>query len=96
MKWRQINWGQGKKRDADLARELRSDLELEEEEQREGGVLGKRLATRPCVLLAILLLFVNRLLPSGPGTGWNPSHAIFALACERFVARPALPLSPSW
>ena len=32
MKWRQI-----KKRDADLERELRSDLELEEEEQREGG-----------------------------------------------------------
>jgi len=33
MKWRQI-----KKRDADLERELRSDLELEEEEQREGGI----------------------------------------------------------
>ena len=33
MKWRQI-----KKRDADLERELLSDLELEEEEQREGGI----------------------------------------------------------
>jgi len=41
MKWRQSNWGQSKKRDADLARELRSDLELEEEEQREGGILGE-------------------------------------------------------
>src|SRR5882724_11782125 len=37
MKWWQSNWRQ-KKRDADLERELRSDLELEEEEQREGGV----------------------------------------------------------
>ncbi|HST09061.1 MAG TPA: ABC transporter permease, partial [Terriglobales bacterium] len=33
-----VNWWQSKKRDADLERELRSDLELEEEEQREGGV----------------------------------------------------------
>lgn len=33
MKWWQLN-----KRDADLERELRSDLELEEEEQRDGGL----------------------------------------------------------
>ena len=33
-----MNWWQSKKRDADLERELRSDLELEEEEQREHGV----------------------------------------------------------
>ena len=33
-----MNWWQSKKRDADVERELRSDLELEEEEQREGGV----------------------------------------------------------
>jgi putative ABC transport system permease protein len=33
-----VNWRQIKKRDADLERELRSDLELEEEEQREGGI----------------------------------------------------------
>jgi putative ABC transport system permease protein len=33
-----MNWWQIKKRDADLERELRSDLELEEEEQRESGV----------------------------------------------------------
>ncbi len=32
-----MNWFQIKKRDADLERELRSDLELEEEEQRENG-----------------------------------------------------------
>ncbi len=30
-----------KKRDADVERELRSDLELEEEEQREGGISGE-------------------------------------------------------
>jgi predicted permease len=33
-----MRWWQVKKRDADLERELRSDLELEEEEQRENGV----------------------------------------------------------
>jgi len=33
-----VNWWQSKKRDADLERELRSDLDLEEEEQLEGGV----------------------------------------------------------
>ena len=36
-----MKWWQRKKRDADLERELRSDLELEEEEQREGGVSGE-------------------------------------------------------
>ncbi len=34
-----MKWWQMKKRDADLERELHSDLELEEEEQRENGVL---------------------------------------------------------
>ena len=33
-----MKWWQLKKRDADLERALRSDLELEEEEQRESGV----------------------------------------------------------
>jgi predicted permease len=33
-----MKWWQIKKRDADLERELRSDLELEEQEQREGGI----------------------------------------------------------
>src|SRR5713226_7393559 len=33
-----MKWWQFKKRDADLERELRSDLELGEEEQREGGI----------------------------------------------------------
>jgi hypothetical protein len=33
-----MKWWQSKKRDADLARELQSDLDLEEEEQREKGL----------------------------------------------------------
>ena len=36
-----MKWWQIKKRDADLERELRSDLDLEEEEQREGGASGE-------------------------------------------------------
>src|SRR5580704_9850200 len=34
----EMTWWQFRKRDADVERELRSDLELEEEEQRENGV----------------------------------------------------------
>ena len=90
-----MNWWQIKKRDADLERELRSDLELEEEEQREGGISEEEARyARPCAPLAILLLFVSRLAPSGPGTGLNPSRAICALVCARFVAPPVLPSSP--
>src|SRR5260221_10172128 len=33
-----MRWWQIRKRDADVERELQSDLELEEEEQREGGI----------------------------------------------------------
>ena len=33
-----MRWWQIRKRDADLVRELQSDLELEEEEQRENGL----------------------------------------------------------
>jgi len=33
-----MKWWQIRKRDADLERELRSDIELEEEEQREDGL----------------------------------------------------------
>jgi predicted permease len=36
-----MKWWQIRKRDADLERELRSDLELEEEEQREDGISGE-------------------------------------------------------
>ena len=36
-----MKWWQTSKRDADLERELQSDLELEEEEQREGGISGE-------------------------------------------------------
>ncbi|MGA8728216.1 MAG: ABC transporter permease [Terracidiphilus sp.] len=43
-----MNWWKIKKKDADLERELRSDLELEEEEQRENGLppLEARYAAR--------------------------------------------------
>jgi predicted permease len=36
-----MTWWRIRKRDADLERELRSDLELEEEEQREAGIPGE-------------------------------------------------------
>src|SRR6516162_1918467 len=36
-----MRWWQIKRRDADLEREIQSDLELEEEEQRERGLSGE-------------------------------------------------------
>jgi hypothetical protein len=43
-----MKWWQIKKRDADLERELRSDLELEEESSGKMPFQEKRLATQPC------------------------------------------------
>jgi len=37
MRWWQIKWWKTKKRDADIEREIQSDIELEEEEQQECG-----------------------------------------------------------
>ena len=48
MKWWQVG-----KRDADLERELQSDLELEEEEQRDAALLQKSSAMPPCAPSAI-------------------------------------------
>jgi hypothetical protein len=91
-----MKWWQIKKRDADLERELRSDLELEEEEQREAGASGEEARYAALRASAIRPLFVNRLAPSGPGTGLNPSRVICALACARLAVLPVLPSSPSW
>ena len=49
MKW----WWKTGKRDADLQRELQSDLQLEEEEQQELGIIQKRPALPLCELSAI-------------------------------------------
>ena len=48
-----MRWWQIRKRHADLERELQSDLELEEEEQREGGRVRRRHATPRCAPSAI-------------------------------------------
>ena len=71
-----MRWWQIRKRDADLERELRSDLELEEEEQRERGLSRKRPAMPPCALSAIPLLFASKRALSGVGTGWRIFFAI--------------------
>jgi hypothetical protein len=42
MNWRALNWQPGKRREEDLERELRSDLELEAEERREGGLSAEQ------------------------------------------------------
>jgi hypothetical protein len=48
MKWWQIG-----KRDADVERELQSDLQLEEEEQRERGIAPEEAAMPLCAPSAI-------------------------------------------
>jgi hypothetical protein len=51
-----MKWWQIKKRDADLERELRSDLELEEESSGKVPFQEKRLATQPARPLAIVVM----------------------------------------
>ena len=58
-----MQWWRRKQRDEELARELQCDLELEEEEQRERGVVFEEWN------LAIEA-------PCGPGTGWSDWCAI--------------------
>ena len=49
-----MRWWPRKNRDEDLARELQSDLELEEEEQQENAACPrKRPVSPPCALSAI-------------------------------------------
>ena len=49
-----MRWWPRKNRDEDLARELQSDLELEEEEQRNSGSPRKMPVLPPCALSATL------------------------------------------
>src|SRR5271156_5704282 len=69
-----MKWWQMRKRDADLERELRSDLELEEEEQRDSGASPEeaRYAARRAFGNATLIKGQTREV-----WGWAPS--------ERFV-----------
>jgi sensor histidine kinase regulating citrate/malate metabolism len=75
-----MRWWQLKKRDADLERELRSDLELEEEQQRERGMSldEARYTARRA--------FGNRTLikeQTHEAWGWAPFGIRMALGAER-------------
>jgi putative ABC transport system permease protein len=91
-----MKWWQIKKRDADLERELRSDLELEEEEQRDGGISGEE------ARYAALRAFGNRTLireQTRAVWSWNWLESLardlrFSLRTLRRT--PVLPSSPSW
>lgn len=64
-----MRWWRIGKRDADLEREINSDLELEEEEQQERGLPPRKPAAPPCVLSAIPLLFASKLISPGVRNG---------------------------
>ena len=89
-----MKWWQIRKRNDDLERELRSDLELEEEEQREKRPFGaRRPAMRRCAPSAIPLLFANRLATLGPGIGRRFSRAICVMDYARSGGRRDSPSS---
>jgi len=96
MNWWHINRWQTKKRDADLERELRSDLELEEEEQRDSGISGEE------ARYAALRAFGNPTLireQTRAIWSWNWLESLardLRFSRERFVALPVLPSSQSW
>jgi predicted permease len=68
-----MNLWRGKKRDADLERELRSDLELEEEEQRENGVAPEEAHPSPW-------------LPVAAGSFWDWQRATQSVAQMAMVS----------
>lgn len=87
-----MHWWQIKKRDADLERELDSDLALEEEEQREKGLPPKKLATPPAALSATRHSFANKLMKPGAGRPSSVCRRTFVTRCGNCTGRQDLPL----
>jgi hypothetical protein len=91
-----MRWWQIKKRDADLERELRSDLELEEEEQREAGISGEEARFAALRAFGNPTLIREQTRATWTWTWLKSLHAICGSACEPFFARRVLLSSPSW
>ena len=70
MRWWQISKATAK-RDADLERELLSDLELEEEEQRERGLSAEEARSAARRAFGNTTLIASRRAPPGAGSGWS-------------------------
>ena len=62
-----MKWWQFRKRHTDLERELQSDLDLEEEEQRKTACHRKKPVTRRGAPSATLHSFANRHMKPGAG-----------------------------
>jgi len=75
-----MTWWQTRKRDADVERELQSDLELEEEEQREHGVSPEEARHAAMRAFGSPTLICGQLALSGVGTGLRISFAIYGSA----------------
>ena len=86
-----MRWWQMRKRDADLTRELQSDLELEGKSSGNAACHQKRPAARPCGLSAIPLLFASTRALCGVGTGWRIFFEIYGSASVLYCGRLAFP-----
>jgi hypothetical protein len=86
-----MKWWQFRRRDADLERELQSDLELEEEEQREAGLPSER------ARYSARRAFGNASRPAKPGDGRRSSvfGRIFVMHSGDYKGLRDLPLRPS-
>ena len=71
-----MRWWQTRKRDADMERELQSDLDWKKKSSGNTACRQKRPAMRPCELSAIPRLLASTPALSGVGTRWTIFFAI--------------------
>ena len=89
-----MKWWTARQRDADLRRELQSDLDLEEEEQRERGLSPEDAHYAALRAFGNPRRSASKPVPSGPLSGSNPSRATCVTASAPCARRRDSPPSP--
>ncbi len=87
-----MRWWQIRNRNADLERELRSDLELEEEEQRERGVPSEEAVYAARRAFGNFSSSASRRMKPGACSQSSASFRTSSTPCARHVERLCSPL----
>jgi hypothetical protein len=89
-----MKWWQIRKRDADFERELRSDLELEEEEQRDSGKSPEEARYAAQRAFGNTTLIREQMHQAWGGLLWSSFGKTFAMDHANSFAIQDSPLSP--